>query len=348
MKKEYEGLEKLGEGTFGEVHKARHRQTHRLVALKKILMHNEKEGFPITAIREIKILKQLDHLNVIPLLEMTIERGVWEKNKKHRGSICMVTPYMDHDLAGLLENSTVTFTLPQIKCYMVQLLEGIKYLHDNQILHRDIKAANLLIDNQGILKIADFGLARKFEEDPPQPGDRGAQPARREYTNCVVTRWYRPPELLLGERKYTSAIDMWGVGCIFGEMYRRKPLLIGNSDMDQLLKIFQLCGSPTQETMPGWDLLPDAGGVHFGPIKRVLEIEYTQKMGSHGTMLFAEMLKLDPLKRITAVNALEHPYFKIPPLPANPHDLPTYASSHEYDKRRPPNEGGPRNDNRRG
>ncbi|KAK7207233.1 kinase-like domain-containing protein [Myxozyma melibiosi] len=332
-KVDYEELGKLGEGTFGEVYKARHKRTGRLVALKKILMHNEREGFPITAIREIRILKQLSHENVIPLFEMAIERAVWDKNTKKRGLIYMVTPYMDHDLAGLLENPAVQFSVAQIKCYMLQLLAGTKYLHDSQILHRDMKAANLLIDNNGILKIADFGLARKFEEEPPKRGDEGAAPARRDYTNCVVTRWYRPPELLLGERRYTCAIDMWGVGCIFGEMYRHKPIITGNSDMDQLQKIFQLCGSPTQETMPGWDKLPDANGLRFPQFPRRLEYEFNE-LGPEGVELLADMLLLNPLRRITAVSAMSHPFFSTYPLPATPQELPIYDSSHEYDRRR--------------
>lgn len=121
---------------------------------------------------------------------------------------------MDHDLSGLLENPNVKFTEPQIKCYMLQLLEGLRYLHDNQILHRDMKAANLLINNKGILQIADFGLARHYDEPVPQPGKGGGE-ARREYTTLVVTRWYRPPELLLHLRRYTTAIDLWGVGWVY-------------------------------------------------------------------------------------------------------------------------------------
>ncbi|KAK9464939.1 kinase-like domain-containing protein [Lipomyces arxii] len=333
VKQEYEELGKLGEGTFGEVYKARHRPTGRLVALKKILMHNEKEGFPITALREIRILKMLSHKNVIPLLEMAIERAVWDKNTKRRGQIYMVTPYMDHDLKGLLQNPSVSFSIAQIKCYMIQLLEGTKYLHDTRILHRDMKAANLLIDNYGILKIADFGLARKFEEDPPLAGNKSTAPAKREYTKYVVTRWYRPPELLLGERRYTCAIDMWGVGCIFGEMYRREPILAGNSDIDQLQKVFELCGSPNQETMPGWDRLPDAGSFTFRQFPRTLEQRFDD-MGPQGVSLLADLLTMDPIARVSAVNALSHPFFSTRPYPAKSHELPTYNASHEYDRHR--------------
>jgi serine/threonine-protein kinase BUR1 len=123
----------------------------------------------------------------------------------------MVTPYMDHDLSGLLDNPSVNFTVPQIKCYMLQLLEGVRYLHENHILHRDMKAANLLVNNKGILQIADFGLARHYVGDIPRPG-RGGGEGVREYTSLVVTRWYRPPELLMHLKRYTTAIDMWGVG----------------------------------------------------------------------------------------------------------------------------------------
>ncbi|CEL04339.1 Putative Serine/threonine-protein kinase bur1 [Aspergillus calidoustus] len=207
--REFDFLGKLGEGTFGEVYRARSKRDGSIVALKKILMHNERDGFPITALREIKLLKMLSHTNIMRLREMSVERSKGEGRKK--ASMYMVFPYMEHDLSGLLENPAVHFTEPQIKCYMIQLLEGLRYLHGNCILHRDMKAANLLISNRGILQIADFGLARPFDEPPPQPGKGGGE-AKRDYTTLVVTRWYRPPELLLQLRRYTSAIDMWGVG----------------------------------------------------------------------------------------------------------------------------------------
>ena len=327
---QYEFMGKLGEGTFGEVSKARSKKTGAVVALKKIIMHNEKDGFPITALREIKLLKMLDHVNVLKLEEMAIEKPKGEAKKKSH--MFMVTPYMSHDLSGLLENPDVNFTIPQIKCYMLQLLEGVKYLHENKILHRDMKAANLLISNKGILQIADFGLARPYEDDIPKPG-RGGGEATRDYTALVVTRWYRPPELLLSLRKYTTAIDMWGVGCVFGEMFRRKPILSGKTDLDQAFLIFDLVGSPNDESMPGWRNLPGCEGTREWPPRKG---RLAQEFGEQGPLmvsLLSELLKLDWRTRINAMDALKHPYFHSPPYPAKPEDIPRFEDSHELDRR---------------
>ena len=329
--KTYEVLGKLGEGTFGEVHKAKSLKTGHIVALKKILMHNEKDGFPITALREIKLLKMLSHPNVLKLEEMAVERPKGEGKKK--AIMYMVTPYMDHDLSGLLENPSVTFTEPQIKCYMLQLLEGLRYLHANKILHRDMKAANLLINNKGILQIADFGLARPYHDPPPEPGKGGGE-ATRDYTTLVVTRWYRPPELLLQLRKYTTAIDMWGVGCVFGEMFKERPILAGNSDLNQAHLIFDLVGAPNETNMPGWSSLPGCEGVREFAARPSTLSQRFREQGSSAISLLSELLKLDWRKRINAIDALEHPYFKNAPLPAKPGDIPHFEDSHELDRRK--------------
>ncbi|KAG5353415.1 hypothetical protein C0989_006928 [Termitomyces sp. Mn162] len=310
LQSDYDVTTKLGEGTFGEVHKAIHKETGRHVALKRILMHNEKEGMPVTALREIKILKALKHPSIIEILDMFVVRGT----EKDPLSVYMVFPYMDHDLAGLLENDRVKLQPSQIKLYMKQLLEGTEYMHRNNILHRDMKAANLLISNTGSLRIADFGLARAYDSNVTRVGSDG-RIKERKYTNCVVTRWYRPPELLLGARQYGGEVDIWGIGCVLGEMFNRRPILPGNSDLDQLEKIWQLCGTPNQHTWPNFDALPGCDGVkrfqtHSRRVKQTWDRE-----------------------RITAAEALDHEYFWTDPLPADPKTLPTYEASHEFDRR---------------
>ncbi len=229
----------------------------------------------------------------------------------------MVFPYMDHDLTGLLECPDITFTIPQVKLYMKQLLAGLKYLHYVRILHRDIKGANLLINNSGELKITDFGLARPIEEQ------------RVHYTPGVVTRWYRPPELLFGATKYSTAVDLWGAGCILGEMLTKKPLLPGESDLHQLDLISRLCGTPTEETMPGCSELPDFDKVKLAVHKRRV-LDTFVRIDVQAADLIAQLLQLDPKKRLTAAEALNHSFFKQPPLAMLPSDCPTYPSKHEF------------------
>jgi cyclin-dependent kinase 12/13 len=209
----FEKVDLVGEGTFGKVYKAKYKpQVDKSlqgklrdakvehVALKRILMDNEKEGFPITAIREIMILKKLNHKNIINLMEIVTSKPS-EKNK-YRGNVYLVFEYMEHDLAGLADRH-MSFSAPQIKCIMHQILSGVNYMHSNHIIHRDIKGANILINNRGEIKIADFGLARTHNPNPN---------VNKVYTNRVVTLWYRSPELLLGTKNYGPAIDIWSVG----------------------------------------------------------------------------------------------------------------------------------------
>lgn len=191
----YEKVAKIGQGTFGEVFKARARNSNKkFVAMKKVLMDNEKEGFPITALREIKILQLLKHENVVNLIEICRTKATL--HNKYRSTFYLVFDFCEHDLAGLLSNVNVKFSLGEIKKVMQQLLNGLYYIHSNKILHRDMKAANVLITKNGILKLADFGLARAFSVAKSGQVNK--------YTNRVVTLWYRPPELLLGEFRFIS------------------------------------------------------------------------------------------------------------------------------------------------
>ncbi|KAL8249033.1 hypothetical protein R6Q59_005901 [Mikania micrantha] len=321
----FEKLEQIGEGTYGQVYMAREIRTGEIVALKKIRMDNEREGFPITAIREIKILKKLHHENVIKLKEIVTSPGP-EKDEqgrpdgnKYKGGIYMVFEYMDHDLTGLADRPGMRFSVPQIKCYMRQLLTGLHYCHVNQVLHRDIKGSNLLIDNEGNLKLADFGLARSFSNDH-----------NGNLTNRVITLWYRPPELLLGTTKYGPAVDMWSVGCIFAELLHGKPIFPGKDEPEQLSKIFELCGAPDEVNWPGVSKIPWYNNFKpTRPLKRRLR-EAFRHFDRHALELLEKMLTLDPSQRISAKDALDAEYFWIDPLPCDPKSLPKYEASHEF------------------
>lgn len=321
----FEKLEQIGEGTYGQVYMAREIKTGEIVALKKIRMDNEREGFPITAIREIKILKKLHHENVIKLKEIVTSPGAERDEQgrpdgnKYKGGIYMVFEYMDHDLTGLADRPGMRFSVPQIKCYMRQLLTGLHYCHVNQVLHRDIKGSNLLIDNEGNLKLADFGLARSFSNDH-----------NGNLTNRVITLWYRPPELLLGTTKYGPAVDMWSVGCIFAELLHGKPIFPGKDEPEQLNKIFDICGAPEESNWPGVSKIPWYN--NFKPtrqVKRRLREVY-KHFDRHALELLDRMLTLDPSQRISAKDALDAEYFWTDPLPCDPKSLPKYESSHEF------------------
>ncbi|CAO1618540.1 unnamed protein product [Sympodiomycopsis kandeliae] len=353
----------LGMGTFGEVSRAKHLASQEEVALKKIkIQANESQsGMPITAIREIKLLKKLSHPNVCPTVDMVYEPPPISAPLQSSGTFYMVLPYMEHDLNGLIERLSVEdkpFSPAQIKLYMKQLFEGTLYLHQNKILHRDIKAANILISNSGNLKIADFGLARPYHD----PGDLQGRPAWKmdskgqpgwqggevNYTGMVVTRWYRPPELLAGERKYGPAVDMWGLGCLLAEMIVRRPIFKGSSEINQLEQIVDLCGSPNEDVYPGWSTLPgvrnldnsgqtqldknEKGRHDFGHFSRRVRERFMGMVRSELADLIDRLLILDPRKRLTAQGALSHKWFDVEPLPADPKSLPVYPDSKEANK----------------
>merc|ERR1719208_551132 len=292
-------MTKVGQGTFGEVFKARLRTDRsKIVALKKVLMENEKEGFPITALREIRILQRVNHDNIVNLIE------ICRQNNRHgKATFYLVFDFAEHDLAGLLSNVNVKFSLGEIKKVMQQMFEGLFYIHSNKIIHRDMKAANILITKQGILKLADFGLARAISIN------KAGQPNR--YTNRVVTLWYRPPELLLGERNYGSAVDMWGAGCIMAEMWTRSPIMQGNTEQHQLTLIAQLCGAISPEVWPSVQTLDLYNRVEIprGVKRRVKERLKPYVKDQYACDLIDKLLSLDPSKRLDADNALNHDLF---------------------------------------
>ncbi|CAD6267288.1 unnamed protein product [Miscanthus lutarioriparius] len=225
----FEKLEKIGQGTYSSVFRARELATGRLVALKKVRFDSvEPESVRFMA-REILILRRLrGHPNVVGLEGLITSRS--------SSSIYLVFEYLEHDLAGLNSSPDITFTEPQIKCYMRQLLEGLAHCHARGVMHRDIKCANLLVSNGGELKVADFGLANLFAPASAAP-----------LTSRVVTLWYRPPELLLGATAYEPSVDLWSSGCVFAEMHARRPVLQGRTEVEQIHKIFKLCGSPPDD-----------------------------------------------------------------------------------------------------
>lgn len=346
--KAYEVVEKLGQGTFGVVQKAHQRKTKRVVALKQLINHSAKEGFPITAMREITILKKLHHCNVIEIIDMVYESpkvANGEDMLHHRGCFYTVTDYMRSDLVGLLKNPRVQMTVPVIKGIMVQLLQGIQYVHEQKYLHRDMKAANILIDHRGVVKIADFGLARMYHGPVPTVG-HGPGGGEKNYTALVVTRWYRPPEILLGERKYTTAVDLWGIGCVFGELFTHNPILVGKSDAHQAQIIFQLVGPPDIKTWPEAGTLSNKSLLSIGlTCKRTLEARFAPIINDpQGVQFLSGLLTLDPYKRMNALDALSHPYLSSDPRPLLALQMPAFEECHEIDKDRLQN-GSYRNQN---
>ncbi|KAK4883458.1 hypothetical protein RN001_006777 [Aquatica leii] len=281
-----------GEGTYGIVYKAKDKITGKLVALKKIKLEKftnrgESEGIPSTALREISLLKGLRHSNIIELLDVICKPP----------NLYLVFEYLEIDLKKYVDNVEKHMSEDLIKSFLKQLLEGIGYLHMHRILHRDLKPQNILLDKEGHIKLADFGLSRSFSLPT------------RTYTHEVVTLWYRAPELLLGSRVYCTAIDIWSIGCILAEMITKQPIFPGDSEIDQLYKIFKLLGTPNEDIWPGVSRLPD-----FQRKFPEWEIQPPSKFvptGNQDIKTFIDnLLVYNPKKRITAQVALNYDFLK--------------------------------------
>ncbi|XP_055835899.1 probable serine/threonine-protein kinase At1g09600 [Solanum dulcamara] len=309
----FEKLNKIGQGTYSSVYKARDLKTNKIVAMKKVRFVNmDPESVRFMA-REICILRKLDHPNVMKLEALVTSRI--------SGSLYLVFEYMEHDLAGLAAAPRVKFTEAQIKCYMQQLLRGLEHCHSRGVLHRDIKGSNLLIDDNGALKIGDFGLATTFEPNQTQP-----------LTSRVVTLWYRAPELLLGATEYGVAIDMWSAGCIVAELSAGKPIMPGRTEVEQMHKIFKLCGSPSEEYWKKSKLPHATSFKPQHPYKRCVTDTFNDFPPSV-LALVDILLSIEPEKRGTASSALNSEFFSTKPLPCDPSSLPKYPPSKEYDSK---------------
>lgn len=307
----FEKLNKIGQGTYSSVYKARDLKTNKIVAMKKVRFVNmDPESVRFMA-KEISILRKLDHPNVMKLEALVTSRI--------SGSLYLVFEYMEHDLAGLAAAPRVKFTEAQIKCYMQQLLRGLEHCHSRGVLHRDIKGSNLLIDDNGVLKIGDFGLATTFEPNQTQP-----------LTSRVVTLWYRAPELLLGATEYGVAIDMWSAGCILAELSAGKPIMPGRTEVEQMHKIFKLCGSPSEEYWKKSKLPHATSFKPQHPYKRCVTDTFKDFPPS-ALALVDILLSIEPERRGTAYSALNSEFFSTKPLPCDPSSLPKYPPSKEYD-----------------
>ena len=275
------------------------------MALKKVRMEHEKDGLPVSGLREISLLLSCSNENIVLLKEIAVGKSL--------ESIFLVMEYCEQDLASLIDNMQTPFSESQVKCIFIQLMRGLKYLHTNFIVHRDLKVSNLLMTDKGCLKIADFGLARLFGF-PLRP-----------MTPKVVTLWYRAPELLLSAPQRTpTAIDMWSSGCILGELLAHKPLLPGKSEINQIQLIVELLGTPNDHIWPGFSSLPTMQ-------------EFTLKnqpynnlkhqfpwLSAAGLRLLNFLFMYDPSKRASADECLQSSYFKEPPIPADPKLMPTF------------------------
>ena len=287
----YTVIKALGKGTWGVVHMAEQKATSRKVALKKIKSVKPEEGVNFTAIREIKILREFKHENIIDLVDCFVTPD---------NAVCLVYEVAKTDLSNILNNRSIPISLADTKQHLLSLLRAVAACHERWILHRDLKPDNMLYLSDGTMKLADFGLARMY----------GTPKVR--LSPDPITLWYKPPELLLGATQYSSAVDMWSVGCIFAELLLRRPFLQGKtgSDISQLDEIFRVFGTPTDTNWPNHRTLPMcASGLLWDDCPPIPFDEKFSAAPKDALSLLRSMLVLDPNKRFSASQCLIHPYF---------------------------------------
>ncbi|XP_057597800.1 cyclin-dependent kinase 7 isoform X1 [Hippopotamus amphibius kiboko] len=306
--KRYEKLDFLGEGQFATVYKARDKNTNQIVAIKKSFL-GQACLCPLPLVFtpwnnhfQLQNCFLRSNLDIDQKLKMLLDAF------GHKSNISLVFDFMETDLEVIIKDNSLVLTPSHIKAYMLMTLQGLEYLHQHWILHRDLKPNNLLLDENGVLKLADFGLAKSFGSP------------NRAYTHQVVTRWYRAPELLFGARMYGVGVDMWAVGCILAELLLRVPFLPGDSDLDQLTRIFETLGTPTEEQWPDMCSLPDF--VTFKSFPGIPLQHIFIAAGDDLLDLIQGLFLFNPCTRITATQALKTKYFSNRPGPTPGCQLP--------------------------
>ncbi|KAM8976720.1 cyclin-dependent kinase 4 [Pelodytes ibericus] len=291
MRGQYEPVAEIGVGAYGTVYKARDLQSGKFVALKNVRVQTNENGLPLSTVREVALLKRLehfDHPNIVKLMDVCASARTDRETK-----VTLVFEHVDQDLKTYLKKVPAPgLPLETIKDLMKQFLCGLEFLHLNCIVHRDLKPENILVTSGGQVKLADFGLARIYS-------------CQMALTPVVVTLWYRAPEVLL-QSTYATPVDIWSVGCIFAEMFKRKPLFCGNSEADQLCKIFDMIGLPSEEEWPVDVTLSRSA---FSPRNLQPVENFVPEIDAMGAKLLLEMLTFSPERRISASLALHHPFF---------------------------------------
>ncbi|CDS39703.1 Cyclin-dependent kinase 10 [Echinococcus granulosus] len=315
---DFEKLNRIGEGTYGIVYRARDSVTGAIVALKKVRMENERDGIPISSLREITLLLSIKHPNVVQLKEVVVGRSL--------DSIFLSMEYCEQDLASLLDNMPNSFTEAQVKGIMLQVFKGLRYLHENFIIHRDLKVSNLLMTDKGMVKIADFGLARPSNSQHPM-------------TPKVVTLWYRAPEVLLGDKMQTKAIDIWSAGCIMGELLLHKPLLPGKNEVHQLELIIDLLGTPNERIWPGMSSLPLLKKITLKTQQYNNLRQTFPWLSDAGFRLLNFLFMYDPMRRARARECCQSSYFREHPLPCEPEMMPSFPQ-HRLKRKASPTDAG--------
>ncbi|KAK5169648.1 uncharacterized protein LTR77_005625 [Saxophila tyrrhenica] len=315
-------LNHIEEGSYGFVSRAREEATGDIVAVKKLKLDPARDGgFPVTALREIQCLNAAKHRHVVDLREVVTGQGAAKED------VYLVMEFVEHDLKTLQEDMDEPFVPSEVKTLLLQLGSAMEFLHDHWILHRDLKTSNILMNNRGEIKIADFGMARHCGDPPPN-----------NLTLLVVTLWYRSPELLLGATTYDSTVDMWSLGCIFGELLTKQPLLQGKNEVDQLSKIFELCGIPSEDNWPGFKRLPNARTLRLPSQSKSAQGSIVRSkfstLTNAGVSLLNGLLSLNPAQRPSAKEMLEHSYFREDPRPKPTAMFPTFPSKAGQEKRR--------------